>query len=60
MSALDEMGVYPATIYSGNSFISPGMGTVDEEGELIEEDTRLAVRALVRAKEIVCKHAGLI
>ena len=60
VSALDEMGVYPATIYSGNSFISPGMGTVDEEGELIEEDTRLAVRALVRATEIVCKHAGLI
>lgn len=59
MSALDEMGVYPATIYTGNSFISPGLGTLDEDGELIEEDTRLAVRALVRALEIVCKYAGL-
>jgi len=60
MSALDEMGVYPATIYTGNSFISPGLGTLDEDGELIEEDTRLAVRALVRAIEIVCKHAGFV
>jgi hypothetical protein len=59
MSALDENGMYPPTIYSGNGFISPGMGTVDENGELIEEDTRLAVRALVRVIEIVCKYAGL-
>lgn len=59
MSALDEMGVFPATIYTGNSFVSPGLGTLDEDGALIEEDTRLAVRALVRAIEIVCKYAGL-
>lgn len=59
MSALDEMGIYPPTIYGGNSFISPGMGTVDKDGKLIEENTRLAVKALVKAMEIVCKHAGL-
>ena len=59
MSALDEMGVFPATIYTENSFLSPGLGTLDEDGALKEEDTRLAVRALVRAIEIVCKHAGL-
>jgi len=44
---------------TGNSFISTGLGTLDEDGQLIEEDTRLAVRALVRAIEIVCKHAEL-
>lgn len=58
ISALDEMGVFPTTIYTGNSFISPGLGTLDEDGALIEEDTRLAARALVRAIEIFCKHAG--
>ena len=58
-SALDEMGIYPATIYSGNMFLGPGMGTLDEDGDLMEEPTRLAVRGLVRATEIVCKYAGL-
>ncbi len=58
-SALDAMGIYAATIYSGNMFLGPGMGTLDENGDLMEEPTRLAVRGLVRATEIVCKHAGL-
>lgn len=60
MSALEEMGVYPATVYSGNMFLAPGLGNLDKDGELIEENTRLAVRALVRATEIVCKYAGLV
>ncbi len=59
-SAMDEMGIHPATIYSGNMFLGPGMGTLADNGELIEEPTRLAVRALVRATNIVCKHAGLV
>jgi hypothetical protein len=59
MSALDEMGIYPATIYSGNIIMAPGLGNLDGDAELLEEPTRLAVRALVRAMEIVCKQAGL-
>jgi len=59
MSALEEMGVYPATVYSGNMFLAPGQGNLDRSGELLEEPTRLAVRALVSATEIVCRHAGL-
>lgn len=59
MSALGEMGIYPATIYSGNMILAPGLGTLDQDGVLMEEPTRLAVRALVRATEIVCKVAGL-
>jgi hypothetical protein len=59
MSALGEMGIYPATIYSGNMILAPGLGTLDQDGVLMEEPTRLAVRALVRATEIVCKAAGL-
>jgi hypothetical protein len=58
-SAQEEMGVYPATIYSGNMFLGPGLGTFDENADLDEERTRLGVKSLVRSVEIVCKYAGL-
>jgi hypothetical protein len=60
VSAQVEMGVEPATIYSGNMFLGPGLGTLDEEGNLIEEYARLGAKTLVKAVEIVCKHAGLM
>jgi hypothetical protein len=60
MLAVDEMGVYSPLIYSGNIFLGPGLGTLDEEGELIKENTILAVKSLVQGIEIVCKHAGVI
>jgi hypothetical protein len=59
VSAQVEMGVEPATIYSGKIFLSPGLGTLDEEGQLIEEYARLGAKSLVKALAIVCKHAGL-
>jgi len=59
VSAQVEMGVEPATIYSGKIFLSPGLGTLDEDGQLIEEYARLGAKSLVKALEIVCKHAGL-
>jgi len=58
-AALERMGVYPALIYSGTIFLGPGLGTLDDKGELNEEYTKLAVKSLVRAVEIVCKYAGL-
>ncbi|MFW9903222.1 MAG: hypothetical protein ACFFFH_02735 [Candidatus Thorarchaeota archaeon] len=58
--ALDEMGVgLGATIYSGNMFLTPGLGTLDEEGDLISENATLAAQGLLRAVEITCKYAGL-
>jgi hypothetical protein len=57
--AQEEMGIYPATIYSGNMFLGPGLGTFDENADLNEEYTRLGVQSLVRSVEIVCKYAGL-
>jgi len=60
MAALFEMEISPARIYSGNMIIAPGSGTLDDDRELMEEPARLAVKAIVRATEIVCKHAGLI
>lgn len=59
VSAQVEMGVEPATIYSGKMFLGPGLGTLDEEGNLIEEYAVLAAKTLVKAVEIVCKYAGL-
>ncbi len=58
-SAQEEMGVFPATIYSGNMFLGPGLGTLDENAELNEEYSRLGVKALVKSAEIVCKYASL-
>lgn len=57
--ANEAMGVAPATIYSGNMFITPGLGTLNEDGQLIEERAWLAAKALVRSMEIVCEAAGL-
>ncbi len=60
IAALDEMGVgIGATIYSGNIFLSPGLGTLDEEGDLIKENATLVAKALVKSIELTCKYAGL-
>ena len=51
------MAVYPATIYSGNMFLGPGLGTLDENAELNEEYARLGIKTLVKSVEIVRKYA---
>jgi hypothetical protein len=56
-SALSSMGILPTITYDGNIFISPGHGTVDENGELIEDRMRLGIKALFGAIGIVCKYA---
>lgn len=58
--ATEEMGVSPATVYAGNMFITPGLGTLNQDGELIEEYARLSAQALVRSVEIVCDMAGVV
>ncbi len=58
-SAQEVMGVEPATIYSGKMFLGPGLGTLDEDGNLIEEYAVLGAKTLVKATEIVCQYAGL-
>ncbi|WP_027718681.1 aminotransferase class V-fold PLP-dependent enzyme [Desulfovirgula thermocuniculi] len=59
-SGLAQMGIIPTIAYDANIFISPGLGTTDEEGMLKEQEMRLAVRGLVRLIEIICKYAGII
>ncbi|MGE0005717.1 MAG: hypothetical protein AB7S92_09005 [Parvibaculaceae bacterium] len=57
--ALSAMGVQPPPIYAGNMTITPGTGLIDDGGGLDADAAELAVRALVRSIEIVCRHAGL-
>jgi len=57
--AITAMGLAPSTIYAGNVLIGPGLGLIDEDGALVPNATRAAIRAMVAAFGIVCRHAGL-
>jgi hypothetical protein len=59
-SGLAQMGIIPTIGYDANIFISLGLATLDEDGNLIENDTRLMVKALVGLINIICKHAGVV
>lgn len=59
-AGLAQMGIIPTIAYDANIFISPGQGTTDEDGALLEDRARLAVRGLVRLMEIVGRHVGYI
>ncbi len=59
-SGLAQMGIIPTVAYDANIFISPGLGTADEDGQVIEEKARYAVKGLVKAIEIVSRYAGII
>jgi hypothetical protein len=60
LQATRAMGLMPTLTHGGSIFVGHGFGTVDDEGNLIEERMRLAVKALVKIIEIICRHAGLI
>jgi len=59
-AGLGVMGLIPTVAYDANIMISPGCGTTDEEGNLIEERARWAAKAMVKMIEITCKYAGII
>ena len=54
-----QMGIIPTIAYDANIFISLGLGTLDAEGNLLEKETRLIVKAMVGLMNIACKHAGV-
>ncbi len=58
-TGMAQMGVIPTVAYDGNIYISTGLATTNEKGELLEDVTRYAVRGLVRLIEIVCGYAGI-
>lgn len=59
-AGLVQMGLAPTIAFDGNIWISNGLGNVDEDGRLLEEPTRLALRGLFRMIEIVGRHAGVV
>ncbi|MEY4385825.1 MAG: hypothetical protein RLY20_1108 [Verrucomicrobiota bacterium] len=54
-----QMGIIPTIAYDANIFISLGLGTLDADGNLLEKETRLIVKAMVGLMNIACKHAGV-
>jgi hypothetical protein len=55
--AMHRMGVIPTIAYDANILISPGLGTTDASGELIEDRTRAMIRGLARIIDIVGDEA---
>ncbi len=56
---MSQMGIIPTIAYDANIFISPGLGTTDSNGQIIEERARMVIRGLVMLIEIVCEHSGI-
>ncbi len=56
---MSQMGIIPTIAYDANFFISPGLGTTDNHGQLIPERARMILRALVMLIEIVCNESGM-
>jgi hypothetical protein len=54
-----QMGIIPTIAYDANIFISLGLGTLDADGNLLEKETRMIVKAMVGLMNIACKHAGV-
>ena len=59
-AGMAQMGIIPTIAYDANIFISLGLGTLDADGNLLEKETRLIVKALVGLMNITCKYAGVV
>lgn len=59
-TGMSVMGIIPCISYDGNIRMSPGLGTVDEDGHVIEEPIRYMLKALVAYVELLCQHAGVL
>jgi hypothetical protein len=60
MGSLKQMGIVPTISYDANIFISPGLGTTDESGQIIPERMRWVAKGAASALQIVAKHAGVL
>lgn len=59
-TGMAQMGVIPTVAYDGNIYISPGLGTTDNNGQLIPDRARIAVKCLVQLMNITARHAGIL
>ena len=59
-TGMKEMGIWPTIGYDGTIILTPGLGTTDENGDIIEDNTRWVVRALANLCELICRHSGVM
>ncbi len=59
-NAMSQMGMVPTIAYDANIFVSNGIGNLDDEGRLMEKPTRMSIRAMFKAIEIISRYAGLL
>ncbi len=59
-SGMAQMGIIPTIAYDGNIYISPGLGTTNENGQIIEDRARYCIKGLIKLMEIVAKYSGYI
>ncbi|MHA2207767.1 MAG: hypothetical protein ACXABV_01230 [Candidatus Thorarchaeota archaeon] len=52
---MGQMGIRPPLSYDGNLMVVLGQGNLDDEGDLIPDNMRLAASGLVRTLEIITK-----
>jgi hypothetical protein len=57
---IGAMGMIPTIAYDGNIYVSTGLNTLDDNGALIPERMRLAIRGLIALINITCKYAGIM
>lgn len=59
-SGMKQMGLIGSIAYDANIRMSPGLGTVDTDGEIMEEPTRYIVRCMVKLVELLARHSGVL
>jgi len=59
-SCVAQMGILPTIAFDGDIMVSNGLGKLDEDGNLLEVPTRLALRGLFKSIEIIARYAGLL
>ena len=59
-NCMSQMGMVPTIAYDANIFVSNGIGNLDEDGVLLEHPTRMSIKAMFKAIEIISRYGGLI
>jgi len=57
---MKQVGIFPTIMYDANIFMSPGLGTLDSKGNLIQERVVKITRAMVMLMETIGEHVGMI
>jgi hypothetical protein len=57
-AGMPNLGVRPPLCYDGNIMIVFGQGNLDEEGNLISDRMRIAIRALIKTLETIIKWSN--